>query len=158
MSGTLNRQRFVDAALLVIAEVGVERLSMRRGANQLGVSAMAMYKHFANKDELVAAAFEEFIARAEVLPDDGLPWDDWLSASARGMYRALCSEMSWVPLLGSTAPWRQRIGCDGALCREVGTGGFERRRCGASVYGNDSACGWRCLYACLVTFRSSARR
>ncbi len=100
MSGSLNRQRFVDAALDVIADVGVEKLSMRRVASQLGVSAMAMYKHFANKDELLGAAFEEFIARAEVLPDDQLPWDEWLIVSARGMYRALCSEMSWVPWLG----------------------------------------------------------
>ena len=100
MSGSLNRQRFVDAALDVIADVGVEKLSMRRVASQLGVSAMAMYKHFANKDELLGAAFEEFIARAEVLPDDQLPWDEWLTVSARGMYQALCSEMSWVPWLG----------------------------------------------------------
>ncbi|MGB2255184.1 MAG: TetR/AcrR family transcriptional regulator [Spongiibacter marinus] len=100
MSGSLNRQRFVDAALDVIADVGVDKLSMRRVASQLGVSAMAMYKHFANKDELLGAAFEEFIARAEVLPDDQLPWDEWLIVSARGMYQALCSEMSWVPWLG----------------------------------------------------------
>lgn len=100
MSGSLNRQRFVDAALDVIADVGVEKLSMRRVASQLGVSAMAMYKHFANKEELLGAAFEEFIARAEVLPDDQLPWDEWLTVSARGMYQALCSEMSWVPWLG----------------------------------------------------------
>ena len=100
MSGSLNRQRFVDAALDVIADVGVEKLSMRRVASQLGVSAMAMYKHFANKEELLGAAFEEFIARAEVLPDDQLPWDEWLAVSARGMYQALCSEMSWVPWLG----------------------------------------------------------
>lgn len=100
MSGSLNRQRFVDAALDVIADVGVEKLSMRRVASQLGVSAMAMYKHFANKDELLGAAFEEFIARAEVLPDDQLPWDEWLTVSALGMYQALCSEMSWVPWLG----------------------------------------------------------
>lgn len=100
MSNPLNRQRFVDAALAVIGQVGVEKLSMRRVANELGVSPMAMYKHFANKDELLAEAFEEFIARAEVLPDEQLPWDEWLAASAKGMYRALCSEMSWVPLLG----------------------------------------------------------
>ena len=42
MTVSLNRQRFVDAALSVIAEVGVERLSMRKVAAQLGVSAMAM--------------------------------------------------------------------------------------------------------------------
>ena len=113
MSGSLNRQRFVDAALDLIADVGVEKLSMRRVASQLGVSAMAMYKHFANKDELLGAAFEEFIARAEVLPDDQLPWDEWLIASARGMYQALCSEISWVPWLG-----KLRLGGNALLVTE----------------------------------------
>lgn len=101
MSSTLNRQRFVDAALEVIADVGVERLSMRKVAAQLGVSAMAMYKHFSNKDALLAAAFDTFIARADVLPADSLNWDDWLNRLARNMYQALSSEMRWVPLLGS---------------------------------------------------------
>ena len=101
MTVSLNRQRFVDAALSVIAEEGVERLSMRKVAAQLGVSAMAMYKHFNNKDALLAAAFDTFIERAEVLPDESLAWDGWLEQLARNMYRALSGEMRWVPLLGT---------------------------------------------------------
>lgn len=41
----LNRQDCVEVALLVISEAGVKKMSMRKVASSLGVSAMAMYKH-----------------------------------------------------------------------------------------------------------------
>lgn len=101
MTASLNRQRFVDAALEVIADVGVERASMRKVAAQLGVSAMAMYKHFNNKEALLAAAFDTFIERADVLPAETLAWDGWLEQLARNMYGALSGDRRWLPLLGS---------------------------------------------------------
>ena len=51
----LNRGAYVEAALEVIAEVGVDKLSMRNVASRLSVSPMAMYKHFPTKDDLLAA-------------------------------------------------------------------------------------------------------
>ncbi len=124
MSRALNRSSFVDAALAVIAEVGVERLSMRRVASQLGVSAMAMYKHFTNKDELLAAAFEEFIARADVLPDTQLDWDQWLEKLAINMYNALSADMSWVPILGSLRLGGNAIAVTDSFVNKLGTAGF----------------------------------
>lgn len=96
-----NQQSFVNAALEVIAESGVEKLSMRKVASRLGVSAMAMYKHFDSKDALLSAALDEFIDRAKVLPVDPLSWEEWVEYMAQGMYAALSQEVSWVPVLGS---------------------------------------------------------
>lgn len=99
--GNLSRQDYVDAALKVIGDVGVEQLSLRKVAGELGVSAMAMYKHFANREALLSEALDAFIESTFTLPGDDLDWDDWVEQVARGMYQSLCQEMSWVPLLGS---------------------------------------------------------
>lgn len=118
----LNRGVFVDAALAIIDELGVDKLSMRSVASRLDVSAMAMYKHFPAKEDLLAAALEEFIARANVVPDQDLPWQSWVEQIARRMYHALCRELSWVPLLGSL-----RLGTQAASVTDA----FVEKLCGA---------------------------
>ena len=120
----LNRGAYVEAALEVIAEVGVDKLSMRNVATRLRVSPMAMYKHFPTKDDLLAASLEEFIARANVVPDDTLPWEQWVEGAAAGMYEALCAELSWVPLLGSLPVGTQAIAVTEAFVRKLCEAGF----------------------------------
>ncbi len=120
----LNRGAYVDAALEVIAEVGVDKLSMRNVASRLSVSPMAMYKHFPTKDDLLAASLEEFIARANVVPDTSLPWEQWVERVAAGMYQALCRELSWVPLLGSLRVGEQAIAVTEAFVTRLCQAGF----------------------------------
>lgn len=49
----LNRERVLTAAVVLADEAGIESLSMRRLAQELGVVPMALYKHVANKEELL---------------------------------------------------------------------------------------------------------
>jgi AcrR family transcriptional regulator len=49
----LNRERVFQAAVDLADEVGIDGLSMRRLADELGVVPMALYKHVGNKDELL---------------------------------------------------------------------------------------------------------
>ena len=49
----LSRQRVLQAAVALADDGGVEALSMRKLAQELGVVPMALYKHVANKDELL---------------------------------------------------------------------------------------------------------
>lgn len=69
-AGATLRERCLAGALAIIAEEGVEKLSLREVARRLGVSHQAPYKHFASRDdllaELIARAFAEF---ADVLED-----------------------------------------------------------------------------------------
>jgi len=53
------RERCVTEALAIIQEQGVEQLSLRDVARRLGVSHQAPYKHYANRDALLA----EVVAR-----------------------------------------------------------------------------------------------
>lgn len=115
---------YIEAALAVIADVGVENLSMRKVASTLGVSPMAMYKHFPNKEALLTAALDAFIARADVLPHKRLPWDQWIAHVGQAMYRALCANTSWVPLLGSLRLGAQAAAVTDAFVARLSTDGF----------------------------------
>jgi AcrR family transcriptional regulator len=57
-------EAIIEAARDLIAEGGLEAVSMRAVAERVGVSAAALYHHFANKqaliDQVVSRAFERF--------------------------------------------------------------------------------------------------
>ena len=69
----LTRERVLRAALELADEGGVEAVSMRKIADQLGVKAMSLYNHVANKDDvldgMVDATYAEIAA-----PTPGAEW------------------------------------------------------------------------------------
>src|ERR1700722_8902746 len=77
----LRRELVLDAALTVAERVGLERLSMRLVAGELGVSAMALYRHVKDKDDLLDGLVERLLGEIR-LPDESLPWDTRLRALA----------------------------------------------------------------------------
>ena len=71
----LNRARVLQAAVALADEAGIGAVSMRRLAQELGVVPMALYKHVADKDELLDGMVDTVIAEFEP-PDPGLDWKD----------------------------------------------------------------------------------
>jgi AcrR family transcriptional regulator len=67
----LNRDRVLRAAVALADEVGVAGVSMRRLAQQLGVVPMALYKHVADKDELLDGMVDLVISEFDP-PDPAL--------------------------------------------------------------------------------------
>ncbi|MGW5018609.1 TetR/AcrR family transcriptional regulator [Streptomyces cacaoi] len=59
---TLNRRVVIDQAMRVVETEGIDKLSMRRVAEQLGASPMSLYRHVASKKELLGALAEEVMA------------------------------------------------------------------------------------------------
>jgi AcrR family transcriptional regulator len=59
----LNRERVLRTAIRLADEIGIERLTMRKLGEELGVEAMSLYNHVSNKDDLlngmIDAVFEE---------------------------------------------------------------------------------------------------
>jgi AcrR family transcriptional regulator len=49
----LSRERVLRAAIALADAAGVEALSMRKLAKELGVEAMSLYNHVANKDDIL---------------------------------------------------------------------------------------------------------
>ena len=69
----LNRERILQAAVALADQGGVESLSMRKIAQQLGVVPMALYKHVANKDELLDGLVDVVIGEIDP-PLQGVDW------------------------------------------------------------------------------------
>jgi AcrR family transcriptional regulator len=70
----LTRERVLEEAIALADKDGIEGLSMRKLGQALGVEAMSLYNHVANKGELIAAMVDRVIERFE-LPDDERRWD-----------------------------------------------------------------------------------
>ena len=78
----LTRERILEQAVDVVAAEGWDALSMRRLALELDVWPMAMYRHFRDKDELVAAVAQAAAERVAMVPGEGA-WDERLAALLR---------------------------------------------------------------------------
>ncbi len=63
---TLTRERVLQAASAMADESGVEALSMRTLGQRLGVEAMSLYNHVANKDDVLDAIVDMVVA--EIAP------------------------------------------------------------------------------------------
>lgn len=58
----LSRQAVIAAARGIIEEDGIEALTMRRVARELGSSPMALYRHVRDKDELLVLLLDQLAA------------------------------------------------------------------------------------------------
>jgi AcrR family transcriptional regulator len=69
----LSRERVLDAAIKLADQGGLESLSMRKLGQELGVEAMAVYYHFANKDEVIDGIVDIVFSQID-LPASGADW------------------------------------------------------------------------------------
>jgi AcrR family transcriptional regulator len=60
---TIDREAVLDTAIRLLDAEGVEALTMRRLASELGVSAMTPYRHVGSKDELLMVLVDRLAAR-----------------------------------------------------------------------------------------------
>ncbi len=67
------------AAVALADEHGIEALSMRRLAKELGVEAMSLYNHVANKDDMLDGMIDLVFAEIELPTTEG----DWRAAMRR---------------------------------------------------------------------------
>ena len=84
----LSRERILIAAVGLADEGGIEALSMRKLAAALGVEAMSLYNHVANKDDLIDGILDLVVGEIQ-LPPDGEPWDAAIRQGAASAHRVL---------------------------------------------------------------------
>ena len=84
----LSRERVLRAGVALADETGIAAVSMRRLAQELGVVPMALYKHVANKDELLDGMVDVVIGEFEP-PDPGLDWKDGVRRRVLSARRAV---------------------------------------------------------------------
>lgn len=83
----LTRERVMRAAVRVADREGIVAVSMRRLGQALGVEAMALYNHVANKEEILDGMVDLVVGEIES-PIEGVEWKPIFRArilSARGV-------------------------------------------------------------------------
>jgi AcrR family transcriptional regulator len=93
----LNRERILLAAIELADEHGIEALTMRRLGRRLGVEAMSLYNHVADKDDLLDGMVELITAEFEV-PTGFRHWKSAIRSSARSAHDVLLGH-----------PWASRV-------------------------------------------------
>ncbi|MGA8246437.1 MAG: TetR family transcriptional regulator [Nocardioides sp.] len=90
--GDLSRAAIVERALTVMDADGPDAVTIRRLAQEFGVTPMALYWHVANKDELLAAMGDALLEGVDPPPSTG----SW-SVQLRGVVEALVAGLSRHP-------------------------------------------------------------
>lgn len=85
---------------------GIESLSMRRVATTLGVEAMSLYHHVANKDDMVDAIVDRVFREIE-LPPESKPWTAAVRVGALAVHDALLRH-PWACSLAMAPPRSRR--------------------------------------------------
>jgi AcrR family transcriptional regulator len=120
----LSRDRVLETAIALAQRDGLESLTMRRLADELGVGAMTLYHYVRNKEALVDAMVEIVFGEIELPAAD----DDWKSALRRRAVstRAALNRHRWaVGLLESrTTPGPNSLRVHNAVLGVLREAGF----------------------------------
>jgi len=93
-NGTLSRDRALRAAVRLADAAGLEAVTMRRLARELGAGAMSLYHYVTSKDDLLDGMVDRVFSEIEAPKADG----DWLDALRRrsSSARDVLLEHSWA--------------------------------------------------------------
>jgi AcrR family transcriptional regulator len=85
----ITREAIVEEALALIDRDGVDALSMRRLAEELGTGPASLYWHVGNKDELLDLVFDRVVGEFEIPGPDPARWREQTKDLARQMRAVL---------------------------------------------------------------------
>ena len=84
----LTRDRVVEAALRIMDQEGLDAVTMRRVAREVGVEAMSLYHHVRDKEDLLDGICAQ-VMRDFRYPDEDRPWIEVARDGAREWRRVL---------------------------------------------------------------------
>ncbi|MFC4563810.1 GntR family transcriptional regulator [Nocardiopsis mangrovi] len=92
----LNRRQVLRTAIAIADVEGLDAVSMRRLAAELGAGPMSLYRHVANKDELVTQMVDEAFGEAAPPTPGPEGWRAKLELISRRQWE-LCRRHLWLP-------------------------------------------------------------
>lgn len=121
----LSRDRVLRAALELADGSGVEAMTMRRLGEELGFEAMSLYRHVANKQDLLDGMLDLVLAEWQ-LPDGRDDWREAIRTSALSVHDALRRHRWAAGLLMTGSHMRPaRLRYMDALLGRLGDAGFD---------------------------------
>jgi TetR/AcrR family transcriptional regulator, tetracycline repressor protein len=98
--------RIVDAALQIVDEEGADALSMRTLAQRLESGTATLYRHFANRSEVIAHVVDRVFSEVELSADELAVkgWQRACESFAQAVFAALRRHRNVAPLLIEQPP------------------------------------------------------
>jgi TetR/AcrR family transcriptional regulator, tetracycline repressor protein len=98
----LTRQTMIKTALRLLDQVGLDGLTVRRLAGELGVQSPSLYWHIRTKQELLDGMADAIIQAAGMGPPrDGESWQDWLTRRARAYRKSVLAHRDGARLIAT---------------------------------------------------------
>lgn len=124
----LTRERVLQAALTLADQGGLEALSMRKLGQALGVEAMAVYYHVANKERVLDGIVDLVFSEIE-LPEAGAEWKSAMRSRAISVRDALLRHRWAIGLMESrTNPGPANLRHHDAVIGCLRAAGFDMAR------------------------------
>jgi TetR/AcrR family transcriptional regulator, tetracycline repressor protein len=98
-SDRLTRAAVAEHALKLADAEGLDSVTIRRLAQELGVTPMALYWHFKNKDELFVGLVDHALAGVKATRDPSDPWQHQLRSMVESLIAVMREHPSLTDLL-----------------------------------------------------------
>ena len=95
----LTRERIVEAAAALVDTEGLDAVSVRRLATELGVAGPSLYNHFGTKAEILEAVADTVIAQVDTSSFKTHEWGKALRLWAQSYHAVLSEHPNIVPVL-----------------------------------------------------------
>lgn len=92
-----REQAIIQTVNRLLAEKGFEAMTVDQVAEEVGIAKASLYKHFASKEDLAAAAMAHLMAQAQAFLD------------------GLAPDLSAIDKLRTTVEWTMRLKLDGSM-------------------------------------------
>jgi AcrR family transcriptional regulator len=119
----LSKERVLRAAIRLADKDGLDSLSMRKLGQELGVEAMSLYNHVANKDEVLDGIVALVVSEVE-LPAEGADWKATLRQHAIATHKVLMAHPWAAGLWWKRGEGRDRMRQAEMLLRTLREAGF----------------------------------
>ena len=131
----LTRQRVVAEALAVIAQDGVQAMSMRALAARLRVVPGALYHHFGNKQQLQDLVLDGVLAEVDFHTNPSLAWTEQLKILATRLRQVLEAHPGVAGILKTRDPLGPHsLALAEAFLSPLQTAGFADREAGLAFF------------------------
>ncbi len=100
----ISRRSALTAALSIMDTEGLDALSIRRLADELGVNGASLYHHFQNKDEILLGAARLGLSEVRTPEARDEDWHDWMARNAKRLRAALIQHPGLIPIIMNRGP------------------------------------------------------